>query len=142
MVLDAPWTRPRQLLVGDVAEMFGWNILCVARGSVRLVLGEQLLNADRTLSDYNIQNESTLSYILRSVVTLYVQCDLSRRGDFALDVLVSDTIEDIKARLHIILRIPPHRQRLTFGDVRLEDGRTLADYMIVGFASIEVTRVD
>ena len=141
MVLDAPWTRPRQLLVGDVAEMFG-NILCVAHGSVRLILGAQLLNPDRDVSDYNIQSGSTLSYILRAVVTLYVQCDLSRRGDFALDVLTSDTIEDIKAELHIILRIPPHRQRLTFADVRLEDGRTLADYMIVGFASITVARVD
>ena len=54
--------------VGLIAEMFGQRVLCVDRGSVQLVLGEQLLNADRALSDYNIQNESFLSYMLRSPV--------------------------------------------------------------------------
>ena len=147
MVLDASRHDTGQLSVGLVADMFGYGILCVARGSVRLVLGEQLLNADCTLSDYNIQNETTLSYILRSVVTLYVQCDLAQlagrrgavvRGDFTLDVETSDTIENVKAKLHTILRIPPHQQRLTFADVRLEDGRTLADYNMKGFAALTV----
>ena len=61
-------------------------------------------------------------------------------GDFTLDVLASDTIENVKAQLQDILGIPPHQQCLTLEGVRLEDGRTLADYNIQGFAEIIVER--
>ena len=134
----AGWAQPSRLSVGMLAGMFGYNILVVPRDCVQLVSGGQLLNPDLPLSAYNIQNETTLDYVLRQDVTLYIQSAGSR--DFMLYVPASSTIEDVKAKLQGILRIPPHRQRLTFADVRLEDGRTLADYMISGFATITVIR--
>ena len=137
----ASWVQPSRMSVGMLAHMFGYNILVVgAHVGVQLVVGGQVLNPDLPLSAYNIQHETTLDYVLRSVVTLYIQCD-RHGGDFTLDVEASETIDNVKAQLQGILRIPPHRQRLTFADRLLEDGSTLADYNIPPFAMITVTRI-
>ena len=72
---------PAQQLVGNVARMFAYNILCltVEGSSVRLVLDDQLLEEDRTLSDYNIQNETTLTYILEVTDNPFFDYSIGRR---------------------------------------------------------------
>ena len=136
----AGWVDPGRMTVGVLAGMFGRGILAVgAHVEVQVVVGGQVAHPDLPLSAYNIQHETTLDYVLRSVVTLYIQCD-RHGGDFTLDVEASETIDNVKAQLHGILRIPPHRQRLTFAGRLLEDGSTLADYDIPAFAMLTVTR--
>ncbi|GKC07661.1 polyubiquitin [Tanacetum coccineum] len=95
-------------------------------------LGKQL-NDDRTLADYSIDSDSTLSVVIKSrgLIKVFVNTTTGN-NTISLKLERSDTIANVKAKIHDRKGIPAYQQRLFFLGTELEDGYTLADYRVDG----------
>ena len=93
----------------------------------RLVFASKQLKDDRTLSDYNIQNELTLHVFLRLKGGMKVSVKTPSNTTISVEVKPSDTIANLKAKIQEKEGIPSDQQCLMLAGEQLEDSRTISD---------------
>ena len=98
----------------------------------KLFFADTLLENNRTLCDYNIQE-----YIFSTLnleVVLQVSIKTLTDKIINLDVVETETIKSLKHKIHVKEGIPSHQQRLIYSGKKLEDSCTFLDYNIPGDA--------
>ena len=115
----------------------------------RLIFKERQLEDGHTLSDYNVQANSTIQLVLRRIRTpspdsVHAEGELLNQNmqgglivkwivgdkEFSMDKALDDTVSDVKRIINDRTGIPVERQRLIFNGKQLDDDRLLMDYRI------------
>ena len=106
----------------------------------QLIFAGKQLEDYRTLSDYNIQKESTIHLLLRcSVPDMRISVKKPSGETILLTVASNDRIESIKYNIKHRKGIPIDLQELKFSGEPLQNNKTLNDYNIQAESTLQLT---
>ena len=86
------------------------------------------MEGNKTLSEYNIQNQSVLYLVLKNLIQIFVR--LADGKELILNAYPSDTIATVKKKIQEKEGYKPEQQTLIFSSKSLEDNKTLSEYNI------------
>lgn len=89
-----------------------------------------LCKDQRTISDYNIKNGSTLRLEVPVKEKLTVSVKTLFGKTIPISIKNTDTVETLKFKVQNKHGVPPDQQRLIFGRAQLENDRALFAYNI------------
>ena len=96
----------------------------------RLIFSGKQLEDGRTISDYSVWNESTIFVLLRLRGGMKIFVKTPSNGTISMEMNISDTIENMKAKIQEILNIPLDQYCLTLHDKQLDENHTIFSYKI------------
>ncbi|XP_066455600.1 polyubiquitin-B isoform X2 [Eleutherodactylus coqui] len=106
----------------------------------RMMFADRELDIAKTLHDYNILRGSTLRIYLPLRFYISINMEIPKKKTMTLEVLTSDTIKDVKAKIQDKEGIPADQQRLKFNDRELDNEHTLNHYNIQDKATLYLTK--
>ena len=106
--------------------------------NILLIFKETRLENDKVLAHYNIQKNSTLE--IKTCIQITVK-NIRVGKNIYLDILPSDTIENIKKMIEEIESISPLLQILYLGQTELNDTNTASYYNLKNNSSLELIRL-
>nr|CAG8515421.1 8330_t:CDS:2 [Entrophospora candida]CAG8516955.1 4692_t:CDS:2 [Entrophospora candida] len=109
-----------------------------------LMLFNQRLENDKSISDYHLQAKSVIYLVVRIPGTMQIFLKTMKGKNLTLDVLATQTVDDLKLQIEHKEGIPPHEQRLIFAGKELAVAKkTLSEYNISKESTVHlVVRVD